>query len=136
MAYLGFCRWGESAGAISIAMQMIANNGNHENLFRGVFMQSGAVLPIGDITNGQPEFDDIIQQVGCASSEDKIACLRATPFEKIRDIARKSRGIFDYTTLVPAWFPRVDGVFIKDTAQEAVVAGRIANVPFITGWVL
>lgn len=37
-----FCSWGESAGAISVALQMLANGGNTEGLFRGGFMQSGA----------------------------------------------------------------------------------------------
>ncbi|KAF8971836.1 carotenoid ester lipase precursor [Flammula alnicola] len=45
--------WGESAGSISVALQMVAYRGNSENLFHAAFMQSGAVLPVGNITNGQ-----------------------------------------------------------------------------------
>ena len=46
-------RWGESAGAISVALQMVANGGNTEGLFRAAFMESGFPIPVGDITNGQ-----------------------------------------------------------------------------------
>ena len=46
-------RWGESAGAISVAMQMLVNGGNTEGLFRAGFMQSGATIPVGGMENGQ-----------------------------------------------------------------------------------
>jgi hypothetical protein len=42
--------WDESARAISIALQMLTNDGITESLFRGAFMQSGAPLSVGDIT--------------------------------------------------------------------------------------
>ncbi|ESK84804.1 carotenoid ester lipase precursor [Moniliophthora roreri MCA 2997] len=45
--------WGESAGAISVSLQMLANGGDTEGLFRAGFMQSGSPIPVGDITNGQ-----------------------------------------------------------------------------------
>lgn len=38
--------WGESAGAISVALQMLTNGGNTEGLFRGGFMQSGSPIPV------------------------------------------------------------------------------------------
>ena len=41
---MGFS-WGESAGAISVALQMVTNGGNTEGLFRGAFMQSGGPIP-------------------------------------------------------------------------------------------
>ena len=43
--------WGQSAGSISVSMQMLANGGNTEGLFRAAFMQSGSPLPVGDITH-------------------------------------------------------------------------------------
>ena len=45
--------WGESAGAISVALHMLADGGDTKGLFRAGFMQSGAPIPVGDITNGQ-----------------------------------------------------------------------------------
>ena len=46
-------RWGQSAGAISASLQMLAYNGSSQNLFHGAFLQSGAPLPLGSILNGQ-----------------------------------------------------------------------------------
>ena len=43
--------WGESAGAISVSLHMLANGGNTEGLFRAAFMMSGSPTSIGDITH-------------------------------------------------------------------------------------
>ncbi len=46
-------RWGQSAGAISASLQMLAYNGSSQDLFHGAFLQSGAPLPLDSILNGQ-----------------------------------------------------------------------------------
>ena len=57
-----FESWGESAGSISIALHMVAYDGDltmphtptsNTSLFRGAFMESGAQLPTGSQVNGQ-----------------------------------------------------------------------------------
>ena len=35
--------------------------------------------------------------------------------------------------VMPPWFPRADGTFLKEPVRDAVRAGRIADVPFIVG---
>ncbi len=42
--------WGESAGSVSVSLQMLANGGDTEGLFRAAFMQSGSPTPTVDIT--------------------------------------------------------------------------------------
>jgi hypothetical protein len=46
------CRWGQSAGAMSAGIHMVANDGDTEDLFRAAFMQSGAILPL-DFADGE-----------------------------------------------------------------------------------
>jgi acetylcholinesterase len=36
-------------------------------------------------------------------------------------------------SLALGWQPRVDGVFLRDDPQKLVLAGEVANVPFIAG---
>ncbi len=43
--------FGESAGAISVSLQMLAYDGDTGGLFRAGFMMSGSPIPVGDITN-------------------------------------------------------------------------------------
>ncbi|KDQ26029.1 hypothetical protein PLEOSDRAFT_46151 [Pleurotus ostreatus PC15] len=125
--------WGESAGAISVALHMVANNGNHEGLFRGAFMQSGSPIPVGDISHGQTYYDAIVAETGCSSASDTLACLRSVPYSTLKTATDNTPFIFDYQSLALAWIPRADGVFLTDNPQKLVQAGKVANVPFITG---
>ncbi|KAH8079814.1 Alpha/Beta hydrolase protein [Cristinia sonorae] len=125
--------WGESAGAISVALHMVTNGGNTEGLFRGAFMQSGSPIPIGDISHGQKFYDALVSQVGCSGASDTLQCLRQAPYKKLKDAVDASPGIFSPQSLALAWAPRVDGVFLKDTPQNLVLQGSVANVPFVTG---
>jgi len=125
--------WGESAGAISVALQMLTNGGNPAGLFRGAFMQSGSPTPVGDITNGQPDYDALVQNAGCAGSSDTLDCLRNVPAATLQTAIDKSPSIFSNTTLNLAWQPRADGVFLTANPQQLVLQGSVANVPFVTG---
>lgn len=91
-----FHRWGESAGAISVGLHLIANNGNNEGLFRAAFMESGSFLSVGDITEGQDLYDTIVEETGCAGTADTLQCLRDLPFDVLKAAIDKSPGIFDF----------------------------------------
>jgi acetylcholinesterase len=92
-------RWGESAGAASVASQMLTNGGNAEGLFRAGFMQSGSPLPIGDIANApsQAIYDSIVGQVGCSGASDTLQCLKTVPVEQLKQAFDSVPGIFSYT---------------------------------------
>ena len=84
---------------------MVTNNGNTEGLFRGGVMvsssgsccslyllttlkptkESGSVFPTQDLSAGQPYYDSIVNQTGCARSSDTLACLRTVPFQDLFD---------------------------------------------------
>lgn len=91
---ISLCRdsWGESAGAISVALQFLAFNGNIEGLFRGGFMQSGSPIPVGDITNGQSIYDGVVNSTGCARASDTLDCLRHVPYQELMDAINASPG--------------------------------------------
>lgn len=108
--------FGESAGAISgetscqrnvkftpeffvlcsVALHMIANNGNNEGLFRGAFMQSGSPIPVADIINGQQYYDTIVKQTGCSGNLDTLACLKGLPLFILQDAINKSPFLLEY----------------------------------------
>ncbi|GLB38555.1 putative type-B carboxylesterase lipase family protein [Lyophyllum shimeji] len=125
--------WGESAGAISVSLHMIANNGDNEGLFRAGFMQSGSPIPVGAIENGQKYYDALVSQTGCAGASDTLACLRTVPYATLKAAMNKSPNIFSYQSLSLAWVPRADGTFLTDNPQRLVQQGKVANIPFITG---
>ena len=144
-------RWGESAGAISAALQMVTNGGDTEGLFRGAFMESGAVLPNGDISLGQQDYDNLVRAAGCAEADDTLECLRQLPFPALKAAVNTSPTLLSYqvrrdspnllsavtnrisqsTNLV--WVPRADGTFLEAPPQRLVSQGSVAKIPFVTG---
>ncbi|KAK7459575.1 hypothetical protein VKT23_009557 [Stygiomarasmius scandens] len=125
--------WGESAGAISVSLHMLANGGNPEGLFRAGFMQSGSPIPVGDITNGQPYYDALVELTGCSGSADTLQCLREVPYDELKSAVDASPGIFSFQSLKLAWLPRADGVFLTDHPQRLVQQGKVANIPIVSG---
>jgi len=130
---------------------MVVNGGDTENLFRGAFMQSGAILPNGDSDLGQQDYDDLVRAAGCAGAEDTLECLRQVPFPELKAAVNTSPTFFSYrvrhnshnpfstvtnrilqsTNLV--WVPRADGTFLKAPPQQLVLHGSVAKIPFVTG---
>ncbi|ETW82244.1 Esterase/lipase/thioesterase [Heterobasidion irregulare TC 32-1] len=125
--------WGESAGGVSIGNHMITNNGNTEGLFRAGIMHSGSPQPMGDITNGQPMYDYIVDKTGCTGARDTLQCLREVPFESLSAATNSTPSLFNYSSLNLVWQPRTDGVFLKENPQTLIAKGVAAKLPFING---
>jgi len=88
--------WGGSSGAVSAALQMVTNGGDTEGLFRGAFMQSGMVLPSGDISLGQQNYDNLVRAAGCAGANDTLGCLRQVPFPALKEAVNMSPSFLSY----------------------------------------
>jgi carboxylesterase type B len=59
-----FVSWGESAGAASVSLQMLTNDGHPNGLFRAAFMQSGFLAPVGDMAHVREQpatFTDLLR---------------------------------------------------------------------------
>ncbi|XP_006455190.1 hypothetical protein AGABI2DRAFT_145418 [Agaricus bisporus var. bisporus H97] len=125
--------WGESAGAISVSLHMLANGGDTEGLFRAAVMQSGAPIPVGDIEQGQTYYNAIVDSTGCSRANDTLRCLRTVPYDRLKAAMDATPNMSSFETLHLAWPPRADGVFLSDHPQRLVQKGWIARVPFITG---
>lgn len=148
--------FGESAGAISIAMHLLAYSGNlaapysKKPLFRAAIMQSGSPIPVGTAERGQASFDTIAKATNCYGTNDAIACLRAVPYDKLlaatseslRAIAARTRltmdadtlgGILSYRSVSLPFLPRADGVFLAGQAQQLTTQGLYAKIPIISG---
>lgn len=100
-------RWGQSAGAVSVALQLFAYDGNTEGLYRGAIMQSGTHIPYGDIADGQQYYDALIQQTGCSNATDTLACLREVPYEQLMIAINTSPSIISYQVSFWCYFLNV-----------------------------
>jgi len=123
--------WGESAGANAVAWQMLLFRGQHDDLFRAVFMESGSAYPSGDASVAQVPYDALVQDTGCSNAADTLACLAALDMDTLSAGVNKSPTFFQ--TLNLPWQPRVDNDTLPETAFKLITKGEIANVPFING---
>ncbi|KAL1945641.1 hypothetical protein VTO73DRAFT_1643 [Trametes versicolor] len=124
---------GASAGAVSVGLHMVTNGGDNEGLFRAGIMHAGSPLPTGDIEIQQRFYDTVVEQANCTSPADTLECLRQISANTLLQAAKAVPNTFDYSGLAQAWAPRADGVFLEAPPQHLVLAGSVANIPFITG---
>ncbi|KZP04757.1 alpha/beta-hydrolase, partial [Athelia psychrophila] len=137
---------GESSGAISVAIQLVLNNGDTEGLFRAAWSMSGAPWPAGSYTHGQKWYNGAVAATNCTGATDTLQCLRDADVGALHDYfsTTPSKGSYQErisAALNSAWLPRVDGKFLKDDPQQLVMKGRqvhhpshlVANIPFVSG---
>ncbi|KAI9064593.1 carotenoid ester lipase precursor [Trametes sanguinea] len=125
--------WGESAGAISVSLHMLANGGNTEGLFRAGFMESGAPGPYGDILELQGTYDQIVADSGCAGASDTLECLRTVPADVLKSAMDKTPSFVDYVQVNTPWNAHADGVFVTEPPQHLLLQGNAANIPIVVG---
>ncbi|KAF8129906.1 Alpha/Beta hydrolase protein [Boletus edulis] len=126
---------GQSAGAISALLQMVAYDGQSDGLFHGAVMVSGSVLPSFDITfpRAQGIYDFLVAQTNCSIASDTLDCLRQAPYESIYNAVLQTPSIFSYQAGNISWGPLVDGVFLRQSIRESLSQGKYLQVPAILG---
>ncbi|KAF9224875.1 alpha/beta-hydrolase [Gyrodon lividus] len=128
--------WGQSSGSISTMLQMVAYDGQLDGLFHGAVMESGSATPMHDIgtfQEAQKNYDFIVDQTNCTSATDTLNCLRQAPYESIVNAVLETIPLLSYQALNTSWQPLVDGVFLKQSARQALKQGKYARVPAILG---
>lgn len=93
-------------------------------------MQSGGPILYaaqGGANKTQAAFNQIVSQVGCGSSTDRLDCLRSVPFNTLN--ATMDGNIYN-----TAGFGVVtDGDFVQDYGSVQLKRGQFAKVPIIIG---
>ncbi|KAH6673958.1 lipase [Plectosphaerella plurivora] len=123
--------WGESAGARSLGMQLIAYDGKSDGLFSGAILQSGSpVAPFRDAAAWQPYFDALVERTGCSDDADRLACLRALPWQTLNVIFNGSQPL---SVTAPTLSAVIDDDFMTGQAVDLLAQGKFAHVPLLTG---
>ena len=117
---------GLSAGGVSAAYQTVANTGDSEGLFHGIWAESGAIEPVGWMNESTPQstYATFAKAVCGAnvSVSNALPCLKGASVEAIRQAAA---GV--------GWAPLVDGDFFVDNPQWLHSNGTVAKIPVIAG---
>ncbi|KAK8075370.1 hypothetical protein PG997_010033 [Apiospora hydei] len=124
--------WGESAGARSVAAQLVAFGGRDEGLYRAAIMQSGTgyETDFGEVDTGaltwQNYYNTLVNKTNCASAADTLQCLRNVPTWDLSNILNS-------TTSPTFSSPTIDGDFIQAPRWQLVRDGKFVHVPLLIG---
>ena len=122
--------WGESAGAFSVAMHLVAYGGRNDNLFRAGIQESGGAAlgsRIPTVKTAQPGYDAVVNATGCSGSSDTLACLRTIPAAKLSAVFNSS------VTENISFTPAIDNDFLVSSGTTALRKGQFVKVPLLIG---
>jgi triacylglycerol lipase len=121
---------GESAGGISVGVQLLAYNGRDDKLFAGAISESGnpaTVAPYGTFTSWAPIVANIAAGVGCQNSTQLLDCLRAVPVERLNAVINST------ATAGATYSAVIDGDLVAKAASVQLQGGNFVRVPFLLG---
>lgn len=121
--------WGESAGASSVAVQLLAYGGRDDGLFRAAIMQSGG--PSGryqTAAQAQSSYNNITAAANCTNATDTLDCLRQVPVDVLS-------SIFNSTAIKSTFRSGagIDGDFLRGQGYDEMRKGNFRQVPLLHG---
>lgn len=135
--------FGESAGAMSVAAQLVAFNGDNtykgKPLFHSAIMQSGGPLPLHDNLSAKPagEYQRFLEHSGCGGQKgaNALSCLRSKSTSVLADALNSypSEELFGIYPTFLGYTPRTDGKFLTDDPYTLFKQNKVAQVPIISG---
>ncbi|KIJ22548.1 hypothetical protein M422DRAFT_152036 [Sphaerobolus stellatus SS14] len=124
---------GDSAGAGSIALHLVAYGGQPTKLFAGAFGVSPYLPTQLRVSELEWQFDLVASRAGCEKAQDPLTCLRTKSSAELQAInvgmpypGRTKDSNFPFS-------PTIDGEFLTDFPYRLFEEGRFVKVPAIFG---
>ncbi|KAJ4990475.1 carboxylesterase [Stagonosporopsis vannaccii] len=114
--------WGQSAGGGSVVAQTIATGNRGKKLFTKA-MSSSPFWPKTyryDSPENEAIYQQVVQDVGCSTATDQIACLKSADVQALRDSALRLSTSLQYTTSSFTFGPIIDDSFLSVPLSDAV----------------
>ncbi|KAF5665927.1 lipase 2 [Fusarium heterosporum] len=124
---------GESAGAGSVALQLVAYGGKDEGLFAGAIAESTFMPGLPEPDDLQYQFDRLVNETGCSDADGSMGCLREMESAKLQ--THNSKAPFDGRTYRSYfyWAPTTDGDMFPDYPSKLYENGDFVKVPLLSG---
>ena len=124
---------GQSAGAGSVLVHLVAKNGSDEGLFQRALMESPSLPPVRPFAAQQFQYDGLVARTKCTGAPDTLACLRTVPAEEL--IKKVIAEPYPHAAGPPvfSYNPVLDGDLIADLPVRAFATGHFVRVPTLLG---
>jgi para-nitrobenzyl esterase len=120
---------GESAGAASVCMHLIAPDETSGLFHRAVDQSGGCAHHLRTVAEASEIGRKVATQVGCGGTDSAtLACLRGKPVKDLLEAGSKAGG-----SDLMAFAPAVGGRTVPLQGADALAAGRFVRVPIVNG---
>ncbi|KAJ6453372.1 Alpha/Beta hydrolase protein [Mycena sanguinolenta] len=131
--------FGQSSGALSVTLQILAYGGTQPSPFNGALIESTALEANMTSTLTRDVFTDVAVLAGCAENGDAqsaatIACMRNLTMDELWNATLTNYNTLSASTDGDIWLPNVDGTFIPAAPSELVRTGNFTKMPAVVGW--
>ncbi|GAP85073.1 putative cholinesterase [Rosellinia necatrix] len=123
---------GDSAGAASISLQMMAYGGRETDLFHAAAAESVSFATVLTVAESQYQYDNLAIAAGCAGT-GSLACLRAKTAAELQAVNKGSPYPGAQVAPLYPWGPVVDGDLLRNLTYDAYADGGFVRVPVIVG---
>ena len=124
--------FGESAGGLSVCIHLVSPAS--AGLFQHAIVESGlCTQPLAELGAAEQQGERFADSLGCASSPDVLACMRAKSADEVR-AALPPDPNFAFTPGVwGRYFPVVDGRVLPHQVAALLAEGSVQRVPLLIG---
>ena len=92
-----------------------------------LLQESGFPLRLPDILNQQREFDRLVDATNCTGASDRLACLRAVPYDQFMAAIALPSDLF-LAQLNVSFLPMIDGKLLQGDPLALLQSGKYAKV--------
>ncbi|KAI2603495.1 alpha/beta-hydrolase [Hypoxylon fragiforme] len=125
---------GDSAGAASISLHMVAYGGRETNLFHAAAAESVSFGPVLTVEQSQYQYDSFSSRLNCSGPGLlSLSCLRSKTTAQLQaaNVAIPYPG--ESAAPLYMWNPVIDGDLIRDHTYTAYAEGRFVKIPLLVG---
>ncbi|KAK7471237.1 hypothetical protein VKT23_002645 [Stygiomarasmius scandens] len=131
--------FGQSSGALSVTLQILAYGGARGAPFHGAIMESTALEPTSTSNLTVDSFNAVANLTGCDSfgnpqGPETLSCLRQLPMETLLNITIAQHDSTSDQNDGDTYLPTVDGDFLPLASSELTRRGMFVPMPVMIGW--
>ncbi|KAF9261268.1 alpha/beta-hydrolase [Marasmius fiardii PR-910] len=131
--------FGQSSGALSVTLQILAYGGSRPIPFHGGIMESTALEATSTSNLTADTYNAVAKLAGCnvdgdSQSDASLECLRALPMEQLMNITIVQHDSTADSNTGDTYLPTVDDDFLPLASSELTRRGMFPKIPVMIGW--